>query len=108
MMLGSLSETAMSSMRPPMLAGPIDRNLKLANIGSCDWLISRGVAVAGAWPRGATMKSGTVISAPAIARRAKVLSFMAGILLLREPDNTARNGTVDALHRTGDCTNVIV
>jgi hypothetical protein len=26
------------------------------------------------------------------------LSFIAGILLLSEPDDTARNGTVDALH----------
>jgi hypothetical protein len=33
MMLGSLSDTAMSSIRPPMLAGPIDRNLKLASRG---------------------------------------------------------------------------
>src|SRR6185436_5379787 len=103
MMLGSLSETAMSSMRPPMLAGPIDRNLKLVNIGSGDWLISRGAApVDGAWPSGATMKSGTVMSAHAIARRAKVLSFIAGILLLREPDDTGGNGTVDALHHAGD------
>src|SRR5712692_8550074 len=33
MMFGSLSETAMSSMRPPMLAGPIERNRKLERTG---------------------------------------------------------------------------
>jgi len=42
------------------------------------------------------------MSAHAIARRAQVLSFIAGILLLREPDDIGRNGTVDALHQAGD------
>src|SRR6478735_3363141 len=41
MMLGSLSDTAISSMRPPMLAGPIDRKRKLASRGSLDWLMTR-------------------------------------------------------------------
>jgi hypothetical protein len=39
MMLGSLSEIAKSSIRPPMLAGPTDRNRKFASAGSFDWLI---------------------------------------------------------------------
>src|SRR5215204_4337280 len=38
MMRGSFSYTAMSSIRPPMLAGPIDRNRKLANNGLVDRL----------------------------------------------------------------------
>src|SRR5450759_6019878 len=38
MTLGSDSDTAMSSMRPPMLAGPIDRKRKLPSSGSWDWL----------------------------------------------------------------------
>src|SRR5579871_1657128 len=40
MMLGLLSDTAMSSIRPPMLAGPIDRNRKLCRSGLLDSLIS--------------------------------------------------------------------
>jgi hypothetical protein len=37
MTLGSLSDTAMSSMRPPMLAGPMERNLNAPRRGSTDW-----------------------------------------------------------------------
>src|SRR6266496_2412113 len=46
MMFGSLSDTAMSSMRPPMLAGPIERNLNAPRSGSADW------------PNGASTNSG--------------------------------------------------
>src|SRR2546427_734328 len=44
-MLGSLSDTAMSSMRPPMLAGPIERKRKLDSSGLVDALI-----IASRWP----------------------------------------------------------
>src|SRR5947208_1603590 len=46
MTFGSLNETSMSSRRPPMLAGPIDRKRKLASVGFEDSLklASRGGA----------------------------------------------------------------
>src|SRR6476469_295043 len=47
MMLGLLSTTAISSMRPPMLAGPIDRQTKGFKIGSSVWLIGAGSAGTG-------------------------------------------------------------
>src|SRR3954453_3748497 len=40
--LGSLSTTAMSSIRPPMFAGPIERQTKGRRIGSSDWLTGGG------------------------------------------------------------------
>ena len=40
-MLGSLSATAMSSMRPPMLAGPMERKRNGASSGSAEALIMR-------------------------------------------------------------------
>ena len=43
-MFGSDSDTATSSMRPPMLAGPIERNRKLCSSGSEDLLIIGGAA----------------------------------------------------------------
>src|SRR5206468_1014431 len=46
-MYGLLSTPAMSSMRPPMLAGPIPRQTKRFNIGSLDQLIGVGVGLAG-------------------------------------------------------------
>ena len=44
----------MSSMRPPMLAGPIERNRKPPSSGSLDWLMTAGGtgAAAGAWAWG--------------------------------------------------------
>src|SRR5688500_19951006 len=45
MILGLLSETSTSSMRPPMLAGPMLRNRNALSAGSVDWLII-GVAAA--------------------------------------------------------------
>lgn len=39
-MFGLLSDTWISSMRPPMLAGPIDRKRKLARRGFDDWLMA--------------------------------------------------------------------
>src|SRR5690242_2623624 len=52
MTFGSLSDTAMSSIRPPMLAGPIERKRKLLSSGSSDWLITRGGVTGGGvpWP----------------------------------------------------------
>src|SRR6266540_2535187 len=50
MTFGSDSDTAMSSMRPPMLAGPIERKRKLWSSGSDDWLIGGDSVAAGAWP----------------------------------------------------------
>src|SRR5687768_9560893 len=47
MMFGLLSETSMSSMRPPMLAGPMLRNRNERRSGSVDWLI---IGAAAAWP----------------------------------------------------------
>src|SRR6478735_10692896 len=43
-----LSTTAMSSTRPPMLAGPIDRHTNGRRAGSSDMLIGGGSAGAGA------------------------------------------------------------
>src|ERR687885_330141 len=45
MMYGSLSTTAMSSTRPPMLAGPMPRQTKRLSSGSCDQLTGVGVGV---------------------------------------------------------------
>src|ERR1044072_1141138 len=45
-MKGLFSTTAISSIRPPMLAGPIPRQTKRRSIGSVDQLIGVGVGVA--------------------------------------------------------------
>src|SRR5437016_920417 len=81
MTFGSLSLTAMSSMRPPMLAGPIDRNLNDASSGSADVLTVRARSAAACWPRGATMKSGNA-RRPRVRNRRMKRRFviMAGIL----------------------------
>src|SRR6266516_2503392 len=42
---GLFSTTAMSSMRPPMLAGPMPRQTKRRNIGSSDQLTGVGVGL---------------------------------------------------------------
>src|SRR6266496_3115543 len=44
-MYGLLSTAAMSSMRPPILAGPMPRKTKRLNIGSFDQLIGVGVGL---------------------------------------------------------------
>src|SRR5437773_8794312 len=44
-MYGLLSTPAMSSMRPPMLAGPMPRNTNRFSIGSLDQLIGVGVGL---------------------------------------------------------------
>src|ERR1035437_3421010 len=48
MMFGLLSETAMSSMRPPMLAGPTERKRNDARSGSVETLIVGGATRAAA------------------------------------------------------------
>src|SRR5258707_13912525 len=47
MVIRSCSATWISSTRPIMLAGPIERNVKLRSKGSVDWLGGGG---AGGWP----------------------------------------------------------
>src|SRR6266436_3665369 len=44
-MYGLLSTPAMSSMRPPILAGPMPRNTKRFSIGSSDQLMGVGVGL---------------------------------------------------------------
>src|SRR2546428_6078237 len=44
-MYGLPSTAAMSSIRPPMLAGPMPRNTKRLSIGSSDQLIGVGVGL---------------------------------------------------------------
>src|SRR4051794_516666 len=73
MTLGSDSETAMSSMRPPMLAGPIERKRKLWSSGSDDWLMTGGgggAAAAGAWAWGRTANPEIASAAMATASEA--------------------------------------
>jgi len=45
MTYGFCSGTAKSSMRPPMLAGPMLRNTKRLSVGSVDQLIGVGVGL---------------------------------------------------------------
>src|SRR5687767_4278826 len=59
MMLGSLSDTAMSSMRPPMLAGPIERNLNGLSSPSDDWLIIGCGSCAAPWGNTVVTSIGT-------------------------------------------------
>src|SRR5438874_2667599 len=74
MMFGSLSDTAMSSMRPPMLAGPTDRNRKLCSRGSADWLIWDSGAAWGAAPACASGRPDSTGSASAASASATTLA----------------------------------
>ena len=59
MVLGSLSDTAISSMRPPMLAGPIERNLNGLSSPSDDWLIIRCGSCVAPWGNTVVTSIGT-------------------------------------------------
>src|SRR3954471_3810612 len=48
--LGSFSTTAMSSIRPPIFAGPMGRQTNGRRIGSSDWLTGGGRAGTGGGP----------------------------------------------------------
>src|SRR5213594_3402571 len=97
MMLGSLSDTAMSSMRPPMLAGPIERKRNGASSGSLEaFSIGRDAgmgagACAVSLPRAGRLAS----AAKPIPRRDKergIGDILVGVRATREctPDRAVR------------------
>src|SRR4029079_1071622 len=69
MTFGSLSDTAMSSMRPPILAGPIERKRNDLSKPSVDWLISGG-GCTGVAPCGNTVVTSNGIHIATRAARA--------------------------------------
>src|SRR5436190_21379697 len=86
MTLGSDSETAMSSMRPPMLAGPIERKRKLRRSGSSDWLIGAAAGVAAGegacpWADGRTAKPEIPSAAKASATEAPRVKRLEGTII---------------------------
>src|SRR6266567_2045324 len=66
MTFGSLGETSMSSRRPPMLAGPMDRNRKLDSTGFDVTLklASRGAAPRPCAPRTVTQRGSAKSDVP--------------------------------------------
>src|SRR5690242_21467188 len=94
MTFGSDSETAMSSMRPPMLAGPIERKRKLRSSGSSDWLIGVGsggaAAGAGCWACGTGDRNELPRAAMAKASTTPPRKRLSVTGLLREKRNEER------------------
>src|SRR5215467_15822887 len=88
MTFGSESETSMSSMRPPMLAGPIDRNRKLERSGFWETLnVSRG----GPPPPCASSSGGAAPAAPERRSRRSawaMVSILVGVPTVRRPLST--------------------
>src|SRR5678815_2860799 len=69
MMLGSLSETAMSSIRPPMLAGPMERNRNFERSGSADALITGGRLDVFSWAMATDETNANAVAARGTAGR---------------------------------------
>src|SRR5947209_17203473 len=78
-MEGLLSTTAMSSMRPPMLAGPIERQVKFLRIGSAD-LCTGSAGGAGCWKPCASMPRAPIAHTPSASRENR--RFIAPLLFL--------------------------
>src|SRR6185437_15938989 len=82
MTFGLLSDTAMSSRRPPMLAGPIDRNRKLLRRGSFDWLISGPVGVCCPPRPCAAGRSASALTPKAVSATARMPPLTCLVLML--------------------------
>src|SRR3990172_848741 len=86
---GLLSTASMSSMRPPMLAGPIDRHLNVFSTGSSDWLT--GGAAGAACPPRPWARTGPAISATVRhTRSARSLDVIGRILMKVSEDTKSR------------------
>src|SRR5215831_21294005 len=75
----------MSSMRPPMLAGPIDRHVKLRRIGSDDLWMGSTAGAAGCWKPCASMPCTPSAHTPSVAR-ARNVRLIETLLFLAEVD----------------------